>query len=222
MTQECFNKKYLVANIASFLDLEDINKLYILGKSLNNIMNPLTNRMMNTLFYDITSKRLYKYGSDEDDATDGINRKNLLASCWKSEINWRVFLIKANHNINIYPDKKIAKRVLNCLKIHSYLPDLRKPSYHLDYKYNSIHQEYCYDVKFKENCMKNYYGKYINRDYMNNHRQGVKINVLKRGLFFEETLQNFSETFDEIMANEKYLKIKQKLKKVDNRMVMNK
>ena len=209
MSKKLLKNKNLVTNIALYLEFEDILSLYACNRNLNKILNPLSNKAINALYFNQTTKRIFEMDEDDlnDDDYNQKNRQNLLYESWKSNINWRIFLSEAFRHFKIYPDEKIRNNVLDSFKIHIYLPDLRKEDYHLEYEYSSINQIYFYDKQFRESCSYNFHRKYINENYINNHGINCPIELLKEGLFFEEEVKNFINIYDEILGNADYQKI---------------
>ena len=144
MSKHVFNIKYLVTNIALYLNFEDILSLNSCNKTLKTILNPLYNRVINIIYYNKTTKKIFEMDEDDyfDDGYNKINRNNLLEDSWKSKMNWRLFLSETLKKFQTYPEEKIKKNVLNSFKLHMYLPDLRKDNSQLEYEYSSINQIY--------------------------------------------------------------------------------
>ena len=122
-----------------------------------------------------------------------------------------------------YSNEDIAKKVKDCFQIHMYLPDLRKEDSYLEFESSSIHQIINYDFKFRNACTFNYYNKFINNEYLlnsinwnkeadNNNNNDTncndynnkKIEILKKGLFFEKELLNFNIIFKDFINNNNY------------------
>lgn len=206
MSKHVFNIKYLVTNIALYLNFEDILSLNSCNKTLKTILNPLYNRVINIIYYNKTTKKIFEMDEDDyfDDGYNKINRNNLLDDSWKSNINWRLFLSETLKNFQTYPEEKIKKNVLNSFKLHMYLPDLRKDNSQLEYEYSSINQIYFYDKNWKDCSQYNYYGKYINENYINNRGINCPIKILKKGFYFEEELKKFIDIYNEILNNSEY------------------
>ena len=135
------------------------------------------------------------------------NSKDILENSWKNNFNWNLYLNSISKHFKLYQDNQISKNVLNSFKYHMYLPDLRKENNNLEFSYSTLHQTHCYDIKFKELCNYNYYDKFINNDYINNHGNGCNIKILKQGYPFENEFKNFINTYDEIMYNNEYKEV---------------
>ena len=208
MSKQLFENENLVTNIALYLEFEDILSLYSCNLALKKILNPLTNKVVNIIYFNQTTKSIFEMDDDDYfDCYNQNNRNNYLDDSWKSNINWRLFLSQTLKHFNIYPDQKITKNVLDAFKIHIYLSDLRKENNKLEYEYSSISQIYFYDKQFKESCNYNYHRKFINENYINNHGNNCKIELLREGLYFEDELKNFINIYDEILDNADYQKI---------------
>ena len=177
--------EYLLTNILSYLELDEILVFFTFNKDIAGKINPETNPIINNLFYQYASNKLYKFDhdneSDKGKEAKEANRKDIFKTCLKKGTNWRLFLSKANHDMICYPDKTIAKRVLNCFKIHLFLPDLRKENHHLEFDHSTSHMIFCYDKKFRDSCSSNFYSKYINENYINKHGNECVVNILREG-----------------------------------------
>ncbi len=206
---KCLENKYQLANILSYLSLNDILKFYRLNKSINGKLSKETNPIINSFFYENVTKTLYSSHFDEklNKNNNKINRNDLFNTCWKSDEDWRLFLSKAKHDLLIFPDEEVKNRFCICFKFHLYLPDLRKKNDYLEYNHSTIHQEICYDKKFREACSHNYYSKFINEEYINNNSNESTIKILREGLYFEKQLKNYIETYQDLKNNEEYIQI---------------
>ena len=208
-----FETKYLLTHTVSFLTPDETINLFTLNKAIGSKINPETNPIINDLFYKYTSKKLYTF--DHDDESDKgkeakeTNKKDIFKTCLKKGTNWRLFLSKASHDMFCYPDKTISKRVLNCFKVHVFLPDLRKENHHLEFDHSTSHQLFCYDKKYRDRCSHNFYSKYINENYINKHGKECVVKILREGLFFEKELKTFIDTYDEFSRNKEYISIVQ-------------
>ena len=202
--------EYLLTNTLSYNSPDEILTVYTLNKAIGGKINPETNSVINHLFYQYVSKKLYRY-DHEDDSDKGkeANKKDIFKTCLKKGTNWRLFLSKANHDMICYPDKTIAKRVLNCFKIHLFLPDLRKENHHLEFDHSTSHMIFCYDKKFRDSCSSNFYSKYINENYINKHGNECVVNILREGLYFETELKKYIDIYDEFSRNKDYISIVQ-------------
>ena len=210
MLSKCIGNKNLLTNILTYLETEEILTFYKLNKAISAKLNFETNYIINSLFYEYASDKLYNFDYTEENQTnlDKIKRKQIiLGKSWESKTNWRLFLSNANRDLISYPDEEIAKKVIKCFKIHAYLPDLRKEDKNLEFHNSSIHQIFCYDKKFRDNCSYIYYNKYINQNYINKNGINSKVNILKEGLFFEDKLKNFIDTYNEFARNKEYVDI---------------
>ena len=203
--------EYLLTNILSYLELDEILVFFTFNKDIGGKINPETNPIINNLFYQYASNKLYKFDhdneSDKGKEAKEANRKDIFKTCLKKGTNWRLFLSKASHDMFCFSDETIKKRVLNCFKIHVFLPDLRKENQHLEFVHSTSHQLFCYDKKYRDGCSHNFYSKYINENYINKHGEECVVKILREGLFFEKELKNFINTYDKFSRNKEYISI---------------
>ena len=208
---KCIKNGNLLSFICSFLTLKDILKLSHCNKSLRNSLNPEDNNTINNIFFYFLIANFF------ENEYNFKNKKNLSGNLMKLSKNYKEFLIELNKSIHSCKNESIRKKVINCFRIHMFLPDLRKENVHLEYESSTIHLMFCYDMLFRTTCTYNYYGKYISKEYMLsdvNKNKGDKknsevseIKILKEGLYFEEELKNFKNTFNEFMNNKEYKEI---------------
>ena len=197
---KCFKTKYLMTYISTFLTPFEIKKLLSCNKDLRTVLNPSTNSTINIIFYNYVHNHFFEI--DEYDVLHSKkNRNYLFEDSWKSSINWNLYLNQILGHFQMFPDKNITKRVIKYLKIHLYLSDLRKENCFLEFSDSSIHLLISYDIISKDVFTYNYYGKFINDDYINNHGNGCEIKILKENLFFERELKNFITIYNEVISN---------------------
>lgn len=201
MKSDFFNKEHLLTKIIMYLKPEDILSFSSCNKAIYKKLNPCTNIAINITFCRYTNRKCFEM--DED--YNKIHEIDLIDNCWKSNINWKLYLIQINKHFKEYPDIEISKKVLDIFKTKLYLNDLRKENPHLEYFNSSYHQVFCYDWKFRETCNSNYYGHFINNNYIQNRGINCKeIKILRENLPFEYELKNFINVYFEIKKNKEY------------------
>lgn len=201
MKSDFFNKEHLLTKIIMYLKPEDILSFSSCNKAIYKKLNPCTNIAINITFCRYTNRKCFEM--DED--YNKIDEINLIDNCWKSNINWKLYLVQINKHFKEYPDIEISKKVLDVFRTKLYLNDLRKENPHLEYFNSSCHQVFCYDWKFRETCNSNYYGHFINNNYIQNRGINCKeIKILRENLPFEYELKNFINVYFEIKKNKEY------------------
>lgn len=201
MKSDFFNKEHLLTKIIMYLKPEDILSFSSCNKAIYKKLNPSTNIAINITFCRYTNRKCFEM--DED--YNKIDEIDLIDNCWKSNINWKLYLVQINKHFKEYPDIEISKKVLDVFRTKLYLNDLRKENPHLEYFNSSCHQVFCYDWKFRETCNSNYYGHFINNNYIQNRGINCKeIKILRENLPFEYELKNFINVYFEIKKNKEY------------------
>ena len=201
MKSDFFNKEHLLTKIIMYLKPEDILSFSSCNKAIYKKLNPSTNIAINITFCRYTNRKCFEM--DED--YNKIHEIDLIDNCWKSNINWKLYLVQINKHFKEYPDIEISKKVLDVFRTKLYLNDLRKENPHLEYFNSSCHQVFCYDWKFRETCNSNYYGHFINNNYIQNRGMNCKeIKILRENLPFEYELKNFINVYFEIKKNKEY------------------
>ena len=201
MKSDFFNKEHLLTKIIMYLKPEDILSFSSCNKAIYKKLNPCTNIAINITFCRYTNRKCFEM--DED--YNKIHEIDLIDNCWKSNINWKLYLVQINKHFKEYPDIEISKKVLDVFRTKLYLNDLRKENPHLEYFNSSCHQVFCYDWKFRETCNSNYYGHFINNNYIQNRGINCKeIKILRENLPFEYELKNFINVYFEIKKNKEY------------------
>lgn len=201
MKSDFFNKEHLLTKIIMYLKPEDILSFSSCNKAIYKKLNPCTNIAINITFCRYTNRKCFEM--DED--YNKIHEIDLIDNCWKSNINWKLYLVQINKHFKEYPDIEISKKVLDVFRTKLYLNDLRKENPHLEYFNSSCHQVFCYDWKFRETCNSNYYGHFINNNYIQNRGMNCKeIKILRENLPFEYELKNFINVYFEIKKNKEY------------------
>ena len=210
---KCLNTGNLLTIISQYLSFKDILKLSHCNRSIRNLLNPDKNNIINKIFLLSLIKIFFEFDSD----IIFKNKKNLSGKLMKFTKNYKAFMMDLNKNIQRYSNESIRKKVIDCFRIHMYLPDLRKENIHLEFESSSIHLMFCYDMLFRTTCTYNYYNKYITKEYMIsglNEKEGdinnskvFEIKILREGLYFEKELKDFKNTFNELINNKEYKEI---------------
>ena len=205
MNSKCFKNEYLTTKIVMYLNPKEIISFSSCNKTINRILNPANNKTINTIFYFYTSQKFFESNDNSEVIKYNKNKKNLLGSYWKSNINWKLYLSQITRHFKLYPDEKISNIVLKTFQVHLFLPELRKSNPTLEQNNSSIHQLFSYDQKFMENCLQNYYDKYINANYIiNQEKNGNEVKIFRTDLPFEDELKYFINVYNDIRSNDEY------------------
>lgn len=194
---KCIDIGNIAWNISKFLPIKDILQYSNSNKSLHDHLDPTKNVIINTLYMQNVQKKFFDYK---------IN-KNLLDSFINSQYDWKLLFIQLTEHFKRHEDSKFSNKILECFQTHLYLPDIRKNNKYLEHDMSSLHMTTCYDMHTRNNCIYNYFNKQITLDYMTKGKTDnnmPKIKVLKEGNFFQEELQDFSQTFYQIIKEENY------------------
>ena len=83
--------EYLLTNILSYLELDEILVFFTFNKDIGGKINPETNPIINNLFYQYASNKLYKFDhdneSDKGKEAKEANRKDIFKTCLKKGTN---------------------------------------------------------------------------------------------------------------------------------------
>ena len=194
------SKNYL-NNIVTYLDLEDITKLSLCNKKLKYMLNPENNSIINSLFF---IKLLEKY-IDANPSSIKLIKKTLPSNCIKFQHNWKSFFFHIKTDSDKYKNTLLAKKVLDNFKVHIYLPDLRREGFNLLDEEN--HEVIKKNVDSRKEETYDFYSKYFTVDNVINHpekKEQIKL-LLKENLFFEESLINFKELFQDFSNNKELI-----------------
>ena len=159
---KCLKSKYLLTNLATYLPIKTLISLSHTNEFINKSLDPEKNAEINFMFLEDVTLTFFQYHSDKNFQ----NKKNLLSNFLTFSFNWKSFLKEIKNSFKAYTNEKIKNKVLDCFKIHMYLPDLRKENKHLEFESSSIHQTFMYDLLFRSTCNSNFYGKHISLEYM--------------------------------------------------------
>ena len=156
---KCLQIKNILTNIGQYLSVKDEILFSHSNKNIHKILTPLQNLLINLRFLEHVIHFYFQYDNDYN------NKKNLL-DLFAQTIDWKQFLKEMTDNFRAYENTKIKAKVLDCFKIHLYLPDLRKDNNNLEFESSSISQIFFYDLLFRSTCNSNFYGKHITLEYM--------------------------------------------------------
>ena len=215
--KKCIKISNLLTHICEYLKDKEIIIFSHSNKSINDSLNPNQNLIINKIFLQSLIEKYFEFDYDTENNYRILkNKKNLSSRFLNSHKNYKEFMKELSRNFNRYNNENIRKKVLDCFRIHMYLPDLRKENVHLEFESSSIHLMVSYDMLFRATCTYNYYSKFITKEYMLNefnkseidNKSLVKeIKILREGLYFEKELKNFKNTFCEFVNNEQYKEI---------------
>ena len=196
----CFETSIYLSQIAIFLKVHEIKQFSMCNKKINELLNPKYNQIINIIFLitilnEFFQIKTYNYNNFWVKYNLSENLPNFSA-------DFGFFLKQLRLSFSKYEDKIIAKRIHDFLKIHIYLPDLRKDCFTLDFEGSSITQLICYDINLHLVSTYNFYAKQINIDNQILHKEKEgKIKILRENLIFEDCLINFSKIFNEFCFN---------------------
>ena len=203
MKSKFFSNKHLLTNISSYLTPSEICIFQSCDKTINEKLNPRNNAAINILFYYYTVEKYFTY-KDLNEDNGIIVRKYLRGKSWESSINWKLYLRQIFQHFKNFNDEKISNLFLDAIKMHLFLFDLRKENLFLEFSASTYHQIICYDKQFSEKCIYNYYDKFININYIKNNGYNCNVEILKQGLPYENELKCFIKTYNDILGNEDY------------------
>ena len=182
---ECFSSINHINIIVRFIQYKDILNLSFVNKSFYFILNPENNSNINSIFRDITFR---KYCGINNKIFYKSNHDNSLDDFKITKNNWKNILKKIYLNSKIYQNKDISEEIYRCFNIHCYFPYQRNENPILEYENSTLHQKFCYDIYKNDSIVQNHYDKYF--DAKKENYKKVKIEPLKKGLFFEQDLIN--------------------------------
>ena len=196
----CFKNINYINLIVVFLKVDEIVKLSLCNKKINELLDPNNNNLINLIFL-ITL--ISKYFELDPSNNYIIKNKYILSDKIKFGKNFKLFLKEIIDGLDVYKESKIGKRIADFFKIHIFLPDLRKECFTLEYENSSIHMLYCYDINLRLLNTYNFYSKYIRvEDIILHHNEKPKpIRILRERLLFEEYLINFHEIYADFVNN---------------------
>ena len=195
-----FQNKNILNIVIKYLPIIDINNFSLCCKHIKKMLDPDTNPIINFI---ILIEIINKY-FELDPSNNYIikNKYILLGKNIKFGMNFKLFLKQLKSELNVYKDNQIGKRIKDFIKIHIFLPDLRKENFTLEFENSSIHELYSYDINQRLIHTYNFYSKYIRIDNVIIHPESKKpIKILREKLLFEESLIKFPDLFMEYANN---------------------
>lgn len=183
--KDCFSSINHLNLIIRFMNLKEINNLSLINKSLYCMLTPEINSSVNTIYRDITFKKYFNINNKKNFIH---NDENSLDDYKKTKNNWKIILKRLYINSKIYSNQEINEEIYKCFYTHYYMPYQRIENKELDYENNTLHQIICYDINKNDLIINNYYDKYF--DVKNENYTKIKIEPLRKGLFFENELVN--------------------------------
>ena len=193
----CLKINY-ICQIIIFLKPKEIVKLSLCNKTLNEILSPINNNIINTIFMFTIMDRYFNL---EESNYNEKNKKNLLGKNPKFCVDMKLFLKQFLIHFGKYK-KEISARVQDFFRIHIYLPDLRKEIFNLEYENSSINMLFHYDINSRLIHTYNYYSKYINfENVIQNSDKKNQIKILREKLNFESCIINFYSLFQDYVNN---------------------
>ena len=142
---------------------------------------------------------------DANPSSIKLIKKTLLSCCIKFQHNWKSFFFHIKTDLDKYKNTLLAKKVLDNFKVHIYLPDLRREGFNLLDEEN--HEVIKKNVDSRKEETYDFYSKYFTVDNVINHpekKEQIKL-LLKENLFFEESLINFKELFQDFSNNKELI-----------------
>ena len=203
------NRKNILTNIGEYLTTKEILSFSHCKKTVRACLDPESNIKINNKFLQSLIEKYFQFG---DDYLKKI-KKNISLRILKFNKNYKDFFMELNKNFNRLKNENIRKKVIDCFRIHLFLPSLRKENVQLEYEFSDIHLSVSYDMLFRARLKDNYYSKFITKEYMLSGINSIEgnnkteIKILKEGLYFEQELKNFNRTFNEFVNNEDYNEI---------------
>ena len=196
----CFKNNNYLNQIVIFLKPIEIIKLSLCNKTLNDILSPINNNIINTIFMFTI---MDKYFNLEPTNYNEKNKYNLLGKNLKFCMDMKLFLKQLFIHFGKYK-KEISARIQDFFRIHIYLPDLRKEVFNLEFENSSIHMLFNYDINSRLVHTFNYYSKYITfENVILNNDKKTQIKILRERLNFESCIINFYILFPDYVNNKR-------------------
>lgn len=185
--------------IIEYLTVIDIINLSLCCKAINEVLDPKNNPIINFIYLIEAIFKIFEL----DPASNYIIKNKYILSGKKIKfgLNYKVFLKEIISELDVYKDNPIGKRIKDFIKIHIFLPDLRKEIFTLEFENSSIHELYSYDINQRLVHTYNFYSKYITIDNVIMHESNKPIKILREKLLFEESLIKFPELLTDYVNN---------------------
>ena len=194
-----YNNIYL-SNIVVFLTYNDIIALSICNKALKKLLEPKNNPLINKIFM---LSAIHEFFSLTKKFYNKENKYNLSGKKLKFNADFKKILSNLKKCFVNFKEDIIKQRTLDFLKVHMYLPDIRKEIFMLEFENSTTNQIINYDIVTREVLTYNYYSKYITFNYIMSQKGQIKI--LREKLLFEDFLINFGSLFNEFINNPDYI-----------------
>ena len=211
---ECENVMTIISRYLRSNDkvtFSSINKMAYYSK-----LNPISNPMLNSSYRsDVLNKF---YFSEFLDEVDTHNKEEVLDDYNITKNNWKQIyleLMQHYYNYNYVDKRKYVTRVFELFKNHIYLPFVRKSNYILENKDSTLHQLYFYDFSRTNLIIYNHYDKYL--DLNNNGFIGQEQDnfIIRKKQALETDLLNFNELTRNVLNNNNYITIIEKIVNYD-------
>ena len=183
--KDCFSSMNLLNIIITHFNLKEIINLSLTNKSFYSFLNPEMNPNINSIYRDIAFKKYFNINNKKNFK---FNDENSLDDYKKTKNNWKKILKKLYINSKLYQNQEINEDIYKSFYTHCYMPYQRTENKELDYENNTLHQIICYDINKIDLITYNYYDKFFDANGENYEK--VKIEPLRKGLFFENELVN--------------------------------
>ena len=195
--------KHFLNLIVDFCDFISIINLSLCCKSINKLLDPETNQVINEIFLIEIMKEFFTLDGDNDNKNE--LKKNLIGKNYKFKTNFKKIYINFKVNFLLYENKAISQKILDFFRAKLFLQDLRKEIFVLEFENSSLHMLKCYDSKVNDVHTYNYLVKTLSPQYIfGNNDDNYQIKILRENLAFEPELINFKNIFKDFINNKQY------------------
>ena len=136
------NNENLLRIIIKFLQLKDIINLSLVNRNLNLLLNNETNHIVNNLWKEQCDNDYYHNG-----IRDKITNKDYFLNEHQHFFNWKELYKKIVFNKSKFKNEKITNEIYEIMKMHIFLPKIRKNIEYLENDFFSKHQIFFIDNK---------------------------------------------------------------------------
>ena len=136
------NNENLLRIIIKFLQLKDIINLSLVNRNLNLLLNNETNHIVNNLWKEQCDNDFYHNG-----IRDKITNKDYFLNEHQHFFNWKELYKKIVFNKSKFKNEKITNEIYEIMKMHIFLPKIRKNIEYLENDFFSKHQIFFIDNK---------------------------------------------------------------------------
>ena len=166
--------------IIKFLSLKDIINLSLVNKNLQISLNNKRNHFVNFLWKEQCDNDFYN-----NETREKIIDVNFISLNNIYFFDWKNLYKKLEENKKKYPDEKIVKTLYEIMKLHSYLPKIRKSIPYIENNFFSKHQIFFLDKK-NINLQKINVTQYLNEKVNNEEYKEILIKI-----FTYQNLKNY-------------------------------